>query len=90
MPVLDDFYQSYKRDGVLVIGVSVDATEGEAELAARSMGTGFPIVVDAGLASAYGVSRIPLTFVVDKHGTVRWAGRDPSDAKQAALFLLNE
>ncbi len=90
MPVLNDFYQSYKRDGVLVIGVSVDSSEGEADYAARRLGTDFPIVVDPGLGSAYGVSRIPLTFVIDRQGKVRWAGRDPSQAKQAALFLLNE
>lgn len=90
MPALNDLYQSYKRDGVLVIGVSVDVSASEAEYAARRLGAGFPIVVDPGLGAAYGVSRIPLTFVVDRSGTVRWAGRDPGSAKQAALYLLNE
>lgn len=90
MPVLDSLWRSKRRDGVMVIGVSVDSTEAEAASAARQLGASFPIVVDPGLASAYSVARIPLTFVIDRHSTVRWVGRQPAAIEQAALYLLGE
>jgi cytochrome c biogenesis protein CcmG, thiol:disulfide interchange protein DsbE len=54
------------------------------------MGASFPIVVDPRLASLYGVARIPLTFVVDGRGTVRWVGRSPSAIEQAVEVVLHE
>lgn len=90
IPVLDSLWRSKRRDGVMVIGVSVDATEAEAASAARKLGASFPIVVDQGLASAYSVARIPLTFVIDQRGTVRWVGRQPAAIEQAALYVLDE
>jgi thiol-disulfide isomerase/thioredoxin len=90
MPVLDSLWQGKRRDGMMVIGVSVDATDDDAAAAARQLGASFPIVVDPGLAGMYSVGRIPLTFVVDKNDTVRWVGRDPSSIEQAALYLLHE
>jgi cytochrome c biogenesis protein CcmG/thiol:disulfide interchange protein DsbE len=90
MPVLDSLWRSKRRDGVMVIGVSVDDSEAVAASAARQLGASFPIVADPGLASAYGVARIPLTFVVDRKGTVRWVGRDPGSIEQAALYVLYE
>jgi thiol-disulfide isomerase/thioredoxin len=90
MPVLDSLWRSNRRDGMMVIGVSVDATEADAASAARAFGASFPIVVDPGLASAYNVARIPLTFVIDKRGMVRWVGRQPAAIEQAALYLLDE
>lgn len=90
MPVLDSLWRSKRRDGVMVIGVSVDDTEADAESGAQQLGASFPIVVDQGLASAFGVAKIPLTFVVDRRGTVRWVGRDPGSIEQAALYVLYE
>jgi thiol-disulfide isomerase/thioredoxin len=90
MPVLDSLWRSNRRDGMMVIGVSVDATSDEAESAARAFGASFPIVVDQGLASAYSVGRIPLTFVIDRQGTIRWVGRQPAAIEQAALYVFYE
>lgn len=90
MPVLDSLWRSKRRDGVMVIGVSVDDSAAVAASAAQELGASFPIVADPGLASAYGVARIPLTFVVDRKGTVRWVGRDPGSIEQAALYVLYE
>jgi cytochrome c biogenesis protein CcmG/thiol:disulfide interchange protein DsbE len=90
IPALDDIWRARRRDGVMVIGVSVDESEAVAESAAEQMGASFPIVVDQRLASAYVVSRIPLTFVVDQSGMVRWVGRDPGAVEQAVEVVLHE
>jgi cytochrome c biogenesis protein CcmG, thiol:disulfide interchange protein DsbE len=90
IPALDDIYRSRKRDGVMVIGVSVDETDEVAASAAEEMGASFPIVVDQRLAAVYGVSKIPLTFVVDSNSQVRWVGRDPGQIEQAVEVVLDE
>jgi cytochrome c biogenesis protein CcmG/thiol:disulfide interchange protein DsbE len=90
IPVLDELWRDRKRDGVMVIGVSVDESPDEAASAAERLGASFPIVVDQRLAGRYAVAQIPLTFVVDRRGTVRWVGRDPSAMRQAVLYVLYE
>lgn len=90
IPALDDLWRDLRHDGVLVIGVSVDESPGAADLAAQRLGASFPIVVSQRIAARYGVAKVPLTFVVDARGTVRWVGRNPSDMRQAVEFLLRE
>ena len=72
------------------IGVSLDDDADIAERAARQLGASFPIVVSQRLAGRYAVSKIPLTFVVDGAGVVRWVGRDTRAMRQAVEFLLRE
>ncbi|EYF03565.1 peroxiredoxin family protein [Chondromyces apiculatus] len=92
MPALDALFRERQADGVMVIGVSVDDSAGAAMRMARQTGTTFPIVMDPDqrLASEYGVSQVPLTFVIDGNGTVRWVGNDPGQARRAAEILLSE
>lgn len=92
MPALEALWRDRRDDGLLVVGVSVDESEAAAAAAARRLGASFPIVVDAEqeLASSWRVGRLPLTFVVDRSGTVRWVGRNPDDARRAAEVVLFE
>ncbi|WP_437811857.1 TlpA family protein disulfide reductase [Sorangium sp. So ce1078] len=92
MPALDRLWRDRKADGVAVIGVNVDASETAAEAAAYELGATFPIVADLDqrLTGTYGVAQVPLTFVVDGAGTVRWVGRDPASARRAVEVLLSE
>ncbi|WP_437778917.1 TlpA family protein disulfide reductase [Sorangium sp. So ce1097] len=92
MPALDRLWRDRKADGVAVIGVNVDASETAAAAAAHELGATFPIVADLGqrLSATYGVAQVPLTFVVDSAGTVRWIGRDPESARRAVDVLLSE
>jgi alkyl hydroperoxide reductase subunit AhpC len=52
----------------------------------------FPVVLDPHmrLAGSYRVGNIPLTFVIDRHGIVRWIGRDPGDVRRAVNVVLSE
>lgn len=92
IPALDAIFRDHKGDGVMVIGVSVDESEGAAEARARELGASFPIVSDPyqRIAGSYGVAQVPLTFVIDGVGRVRWVGRDPGDVRRAVDVVLSE
>jgi cytochrome c biogenesis protein CcmG/thiol:disulfide interchange protein DsbE len=92
LPVLDALYRDRRADGLAVVGVSVDERRDDAMAMAQSLHATFPIVVDqdARLLSQYRVGQVPLTFVVDRAGTVRWVGRDPEDMRRAVDVVLAE
>lgn len=92
IPALDALYRDKRDDGVHVIGVSVDENGGAAYAMAEALHASFPIVVDADarLSRSYRVAQVPLTFVVDKSGTVRWVGRDPEALRRAVEVVLAE
>jgi len=90
MPAYQSLYEDRRHDKVLVVGVSLDDTQQAATRFAQAIGAKFPIVMDSNqrLARRYGVYDIPLTFVLDRQGVVRWVGRDPDDAREAAEAVL--
>jgi cytochrome c biogenesis protein CcmG/thiol:disulfide interchange protein DsbE len=92
IPALNDLYNDKREDGVMVIGVSVDESPDDALLLAQHLHAKYPIVLDPHmrLAGSYRVGNIPLTFVVDRHGIVRWIGRDPGDVRRAVNVVLSE
>ncbi len=92
LPALDALYRDKRADGLAVIGVSVDERRDDAFAMAQALHASFPIVVDqdARLLSSYHVGQVPLTFVVDAGGTVRWVGRDPSALRRAVEVVLAE
>jgi cytochrome c biogenesis protein CcmG, thiol:disulfide interchange protein DsbE len=92
LPALDALYRSRRGDGLAVVGVSVDERRDDAFATAQALHASFPIVVDqdARLLSQYRVAQVPLTFVVDRNGTVRWVGRDPTELRRAVEVVLAE
>lgn len=90
MPALDALWRERREDGLVVVGVSEDDDEAVARRTARSLGASFPMIFDRDqeLAAGYRVGSLPLTFVIDAHGVVRWVGRDPALARRAAIALL--
>ena len=90
MPALDALWRAHRRAGLVVVGVSEDDDEAEAKNTARAFGATFPMVFDRDqdLAAGFRVGALPLTFVLDGAGVVRWVGRDPALARKAVLTLL--
>lgn len=77
---------------VVVIGVSQDEEPKQTAALARDFRLTFPVVHDDGhiLAGRFRVTEIPITFVVDRDGTVRWVGGPgmrPGDLARAVAAL---
>ena len=72
------WFQRFASDHpeVAVLGVAEDERESDARDVATMYGLKFPIVHDTGnaLSGRFRVSDMPITFVADKKGRIRWVG----------------
>lgn len=91
MPSLERLHRDRRRNGLMVVGISVDETADQALDGAYRFGVTFPVVHDRGqeLQSAFGVSQVPTTFVLDDVGRVRFVGSDPESIKRAVSALMD-
>jgi cytochrome c biogenesis protein CcmG, thiol:disulfide interchange protein DsbE len=73
---------SEKNQDVVFVGIAEDEFENTARQLVTTYGLTFPIVHDRGqiLAGRFRVSEMPVTFVVDATGVIRWVG-GPEQAK---------
>lgn len=76
---------SARHPEVLVLGVDTDDHASQAESMVRDHALTFPVLHDQGhtLAARFRVRAMPITFVIDGQGQVRWVGG--SDAHEATL-----
>lgn len=65
-----------KHPEIEIIAVSEDEREGDARELVKTFGLTFPMVHDTQqvLAARYRVHDLPVTYVLDGHGTVAWVG----------------
>jgi thiol-disulfide isomerase/thioredoxin len=75
LPAAQEMHEKYAGK-VAFVGVSEDEQESTARRVVATYGLTFPVVLDRGnvLAGRFRVNEIPVTFVVDAQGTVRWVG----------------
>ncbi len=75
MPALDRINATYQRAGLVVLGVSVDDDVRRAAEFASSMGVNYPILFDPAGSTGrdYMIQKMPITFLVDRAGVVRYA-----------------
>jgi cytochrome c biogenesis protein CcmG, thiol:disulfide interchange protein DsbE len=61
---------------VAVLGIAEDERESDVRDVATAYGLTFPIVHDTGnaLSGRFRVSDMPITFVIDRKGRIRWVG----------------
>jgi len=73
MPVFSGWQQQYGPQGFQVIGISMDDDAAQARKAITRLKTSYPIVMgDAKLGAKYGgVMGLPLSYLIDRNGTVR-------------------
>lgn len=73
MPALEKVYQTYRDQGLRVIGVGVQ--DGKRQLAsfAEAIGVTFPVVWDGGgdVFMAYRVRGLPTTYFIDREGAIQ-------------------
>lgn len=87
MPVLEGLYQSLHSQGLDVVGVSQDSSAGNITTFLRRVHVTFPIVHDNGhaVADRYHPSGMPTSFIIDRHGIVRFVHRGYRAADRAAI-----
>jgi len=79
MPSLESLYESVKADGVVMLGVSLDRSQGDAASFLKSNGYDDLVALYGslsaaqGVASRYGVYGIPHTFIIDRQGIIRFS-----------------
>ena len=72
LPSLNTLHQQLERDGLVVLGVSVDAQQEQYNSFLESFGVAFPTARDPEMkiASLYGTSKYPETYLIDPEGYV--------------------
>jgi cytochrome c biogenesis protein CcmG/thiol:disulfide interchange protein DsbE len=75
LPAAQKMHERYAGT-VEFIGVSEDEQESAARRMVATYGLTFPVVLDRGnvLAGRFRVNEIPVTFVIDPEGIVKWVG----------------
>ncbi|MBI5841792.1 MAG: TlpA family protein disulfide reductase [Chloroflexi bacterium] len=78
MPTLQAFYEKYKGDGFVIIGINDGETPDLVALFVKDYGLTFPIWLDEEYQSekAFNTMNLPSSYVIDRSGTVRlmWIG----------------
>jgi cytochrome c biogenesis protein CcmG, thiol:disulfide interchange protein DsbE len=71
-PTLEAAWQTYRSEGLVVVGVDFNDFERDAIAFARENGMTYPLVYDRDgkLVEAYGATGVPETFVVDRQGRI--------------------
>ena len=76
LPAAERIHQAYPD--VMFVGVDEDESGETARDVAHRYGLSFPVVHDASnvLAGRFRVTSMPMTFVADASGTIRWVGAE--------------
>jgi peroxiredoxin len=74
LPAMERLHREHPE--IVIVGVSEDETVDDARALASLHGLTFPVVQDSGnvLAGRYRVTDLPVTFVINRDGTVVWVG----------------
>jgi len=93
MPELDAMYRDYQKQGLMVVGVSVDQGEDRAKKVKKFLEkkpVAYPIVIDSAESSsweAFNVSALPTLYLIDREGHIveRWIGLVDMAAVRSAV-----
>jgi cytochrome c-type biogenesis protein CcmF len=74
LPDFQALWQAYQARGVVFVGVAMQEEMTEVREMASHVGVSFPLALDPGnrIASTYGVTAVPETFVIDAEGRVAY------------------
>lgn len=94
MPELVDAYETYKDQGLVIIGVNEQESEAKALPFMQEFGINFPVVLDSrgDLASLYTARGLPTTYFIDRDGNIaeQWQGILTADLLAERLAPLLE
>ena len=94
IPELQALHQDYSGRGLRVLGVSVDASDADADVAgfAKNFGMTYTILRDPDerVSAMFAIPGVPASFLVDREGIVRWRHLGPFAASDTTfLAVLN-
>ena len=93
LPHVEQAAKDYADRGVVVIGINLDRNEGAFTGAVSHFGLTYKQVFDGVngvVSSLYRVSGIPMSYLIDRDGTIRGKSLRSEDLKQAIEELLNQ
>ena len=90
LPAMERLHREHPE--IVIVGVSEDDSEDDARALVSLHKLTFPVVQDSGnvLAGRYRVTELPVTFVIDRGGTIVWIGgpeKAEGDLVSAALSV---
>jgi cytochrome c-type biogenesis protein len=94
IPELQVLHQQHRERGLHVVGVSVDDSGADADVAefAKSFSMTYTILRDPGesVSNAFRIPGVPASFLIDREGVVRWRHIGPFKATDSTfLAALN-
>jgi peroxiredoxin len=79
MPEFEAYYQAYRRDGFIVIGVNAEESAEQVAAFREKMGLNFPLWLgpQREIYRAFKSNHLPSSYIIDREGTVRLAWFGP-------------
>jgi cytochrome c biogenesis protein CcmG, thiol:disulfide interchange protein DsbE len=84
-PSLNEFAKTFKNQGVVVLGISVDRNEQMYQNFVKRFGVAYPLArdPDENISYRYGTYKIPESYIIDRNGKVvrKYAGLPERDGQ---------
>ncbi|MGG0716645.1 thiol-disulfide oxidoreductase ResA [Robertmurraya massiliosenegalensis] len=92
MPYMDKQYQENKDDGIQILAVNIGESNVVINEFIKKHDLTFPILKDknAEVVGAYGVDPLPITFLIDKDGTVVQIHKGEIINEQVVIDMIKE
>lgn len=84
LPALQSVWTSYQDADVVLVGAAYQENENDVRAAVESYGLTYPIGLDTNdrIASTYGITGVPETFIIDAEGRIAYVHIGPITADQ--------
>jgi peroxiredoxin len=95
MPNVKKVYKKYNKEGFEIVGISLDRNKGDLDRYIDSNNITWPQYYDGKywqneVATKYGISSIPATYLIDKSGKIRYKSLRGPQLERAVQKLLAE
>jgi cytochrome c biogenesis protein CcmG/thiol:disulfide interchange protein DsbE len=73
MPAIEEIHRAYRDQGLAVVAINVQQSEGQIQAFVEEMGLTFPVLPDSygSVSKRYLIKSLPTTFIIERTGTIR-------------------